>query len=152
MAHEWRCHAVQNGWFYKCPLGHVLPQFIEPLKEQGVHDGVRISDAPGFFDELHAYLTSPDPLASCSYCRGTMGRSFSHEQVARNTFRSFQQRPTEDLLDWAHLRYTRLERLVPAWLHELPKGRFRAVLRRALGARTGSGWVSRRVRARSAIP
>jgi organic radical activating enzyme len=100
IAHRWRCHNVQGGYFFKCPQSLFLPQLLGPDKlGQPAADGLKIDDSPTFAQDLLDYLESPEPLASCHHCLGSIGQLFPHEQVLRSQWRQFQQAETEALID-----------------------------------------------------
>jgi hypothetical protein len=43
-------------------------------------DRIRITDSPEFAKDLLPYLESTEPLSSCYYCLGSLGKLFAHEQ------------------------------------------------------------------------
>jgi hypothetical protein len=101
IAHDWRCHVVAEGRFYKCPqsyfLGKTLSEKADPARGSGDADGIEISDAPTFRDQLCTYLESPDPLNACRPAAlGTVGRRFGHEQVPRHDWVVLQAFHTAD--------------------------------------------------------
>lgn len=99
VAHHWRCHTIQDGYFYRCPQSLFLPRVLNDAITPATVDGIKIVDTPDFQEQLLAYLESLAPLHSCSYCLGSAGRLFPHGQVARKDWRNLQQAPTEALLD-----------------------------------------------------
>lgn len=105
MAHQWCCYNVHEGYFFKCPESIFLPRlrteddFADPFI-----DGIKIKDSPTFGKDLLAYLKSPEPLASCKYCLGSVGKLFPNEQVSRREWRKPQERPTEELIDIVYLK------------------------------------------------
>lgn len=86
-AWTWHCHAIQDGYLYRCPiaplLGYKLHQ--QGLVERDFHedDGLKLDDSPGFADRMRAYLESPAPLESCSYCLGCVGKAIKHRQMRK---------------------------------------------------------------------
>jgi hypothetical protein len=104
VAHWWRCHTLADGRFYKCPQSYYLPQVLESCDGNHLADSIAIEDSDHFRVELRAYLDAPEPLLTCGTCLGTAGKRFPHEQVGRRDFRSHQQRPAEELIDYALLR------------------------------------------------
>ena len=70
---------------------------------QSAADGVKISDSPDLARDLSTYLKSPEPLAACRYCLGSVGKRFPHSQVARRGWRQLQAGATESLLDVEYL-------------------------------------------------
>jgi radical SAM family protein len=100
VAHVWRCHVVCGGYFYKCPQSYFLTKTHgEPVGA----DGIAIDDRATLGAELRAYLASPESLTACRRCLGTVGRRFAHEEVPRRGWAQPQQRPAEDLVDYALL-------------------------------------------------
>lgn len=100
MANVWRCNTVLNGHLYRCPQSAFLPSVIP---RPGTDDGLPLTDAPSFGQQLLAFLESSDPLGTCANCLGSVGRLFRHSQVRRPAWRTRQQHHTEELLDWEHL-------------------------------------------------
>jgi organic radical activating enzyme len=99
IVHDWRCHTVSDGRFYKCPQSYFLPKLLGSCNGNGAVDSIAIEDTDSFRQDLLSFLESTEPLATCGYCLGTSGRRFAHAQVKRSEFRSFQQRPAEELVD-----------------------------------------------------
>jgi hypothetical protein len=104
MAHQWHCYNIHDGFFFKCPQSVFLPRFLHKsdLTNQFI-DGIRIGDLPGFRKNLIAYLESHEPLASCKYCLGSVGKLFHHEEIPRSEWGQRQNRSTEDLIDNEYL-------------------------------------------------
>lgn len=103
VAHDWRCHTIADGRFYKCPHSYFLPQVLDPCADNAQDDSIPIEDSEDFGGKLLAFLESPEPLQSCRHCLGTAGKEIEHTQVKRAEFRDLQQHPTEDLIDAALL-------------------------------------------------
>ncbi len=103
IAHQWNCHNVENGYFFKCPQALLLPRALAGKLSSRTADGLALSDEPEFGKSLRDYLESHEPLESCRHCLGSVGKRFSHEQVPRGEFRTSQKGPTEELLDEARL-------------------------------------------------
>lgn len=99
VVHDWRCHTVADGRFYKCPQSYFLPKVVEGCAGNEALDSIPITDSPTFGAELLAFLESPEPLASCGHCLGTAGRRFPQSQARRVEFRNLQRYPAEDLVD-----------------------------------------------------
>jgi SAM-dependent methyltransferase/organic radical activating enzyme len=74
-AHEWSCHTVHEGHYYKCPTAALLPT---RLRQRGVAfaphpaDGVPLAEA-NLEGRLAAYLAAERPLGACAWCLGTSG-------------------------------------------------------------------------------
>jgi organic radical activating enzyme len=102
MANTWRCHTVWRGRLFRCPQSLFLALAVNELT--GVGEGIEINGDPGFVDRMLSFLEDTRPLASCRRCLGSVGRMFANQQVPRSTWREPQHAPTEDLVDWQHLR------------------------------------------------
>jgi cyclic pyranopterin phosphate synthase len=99
IVHHWHCHNIDRGYFYKCPQAIFLPKMLHDKFPSPNIDGLRIVDSPSFGADLRAYLDSPDPLASCKHCLGTVGKRFGHSQVKRSEWRQYQQTNLEEMVD-----------------------------------------------------
>lgn len=97
VAHVWRCHTVEDGFFFKCPQSVFIPRTLATGSPPD--NGVAIDDGPDFGRRLLEYLDSRDPLPACRNCLANAGRLFPHEQANRRTWHEAQQAPTEELLD-----------------------------------------------------
>jgi len=102
MAHVWKCHTVWDGQLYRCPQSLFLPMALDALDDT---ESIKIAADGAFLGRLLTFLRSPDPLPSCRYCLGSIGRLFANEQTPRARWRDGQRMPTEDLVDWSHLRH-----------------------------------------------
>ena len=84
LAHDWSCHTVHQGYYFKCSPAPFLTGRLA-LRGESVQnrdsDGVRIHDNPRLREELEAYLRDEEPLEACYYCLGSSGRSFPHRQL-----------------------------------------------------------------------
>jgi len=78
-AHDWSCHAVQAGHYFKCSRADILRRRTGQAQEV---DGVPLH-APHLRRRLEAYLEEREPLASCAWCLGTSGSSFVHRQLGK---------------------------------------------------------------------
>lgn len=99
VVHEWRCHSVADGRFYKCPQSYFLPKLVAGCAANQAVDSILIEDPATFGRDLLAYLESTQPLAACGHCLGTSGWQFPHGQVRRVEFRGLQQGTAEELVD-----------------------------------------------------
>jgi organic radical activating enzyme len=99
VAHDWRCHTVADGRFYKCPQSYFIPKVVEACAGNQIKDSILIRDTESFRDELYEYLCSCRPLQTCGYCLGTSGLQFPHAQTRRSQFRDLQYRSGREMLD-----------------------------------------------------
>lgn len=103
IAHRWGCHNVRDGYFYKCPQAHAIPARAGLHGLRSDKDGISLDDPTDLLRRLMSYLTDPMPLGACRYCLGSVGKRFSHENLARPEWRAQQARGSEHLLDWNYL-------------------------------------------------
>lgn len=96
VAHQWGCHMVRQGYFYKCPRSAYLPVLLGYERET---DALKILDDPSFQARLLEYLNSPRPLRACANCLGTVGRSFPHHLAPRAEWRKSLDWSVTELLD-----------------------------------------------------
>jgi organic radical activating enzyme len=75
IGNRWRCLTVEDGMLYRCPQSVLLAQ---DSKAGRTSDGIRINDVQGT-SELHAWITRPTPLLSCSSCTGSVGLRHPHQ-------------------------------------------------------------------------
>jgi hypothetical protein len=102
IAHSWQCHAVFEGYFYRCFQSVLIPRIL--LGQTGadlVADGLRLSNRGSLGNELRAFLADSKPPKSCRYCLGTSGLPIRVRQERR--WPKQAQRTTEELVDWKHL-------------------------------------------------
>ncbi|MBD3233874.1 MAG: 4Fe-4S cluster-binding domain-containing protein [candidate division Zixibacteria bacterium] len=131
--HYHHCHTFYEGYYYKCSK----PIYLEAyLRKKGVDspgfqeiDGVALH-APDLYDRIEAYRDNRNPLESCSYCLGTVGKSVKWEQYNKDELNSLQPSrviPVEELIDFKQLnrilRKLRLYRMIMGrnWLHKIWK-------------------------------
>lgn len=118
IAHEWRCHLVTDGHFYKCPHAYFLAKTLARPEAHG--DGLPISTDASFQKRLLEYLRSPTPLRACTHCLGTAGKRFTHRQEGRRSWAELQEDSSESLIDASRLaearRYTGVQAGVRALL------------------------------------
>lgn len=99
VAHDWRCHTVADGRFYKCPQSYFIPKVVGACATNQADDSILIRDTDEFRDELFQYLCSCQPLRTCGHCLGTSGLQFPHAQTRRPQFRDLQYRSAQEMLD-----------------------------------------------------
>lgn len=104
IAHVWGCHAIQEGYFYKCPQSIYIPQILGWPADAHTADGIKITDSPGFLEDLHRYLTSPDPLQSCRHCLDSHGKRRDIVQVRPRDWLAQHDEPAEAILDYKELQ------------------------------------------------
>ena len=84
LAHEWSCHTIHEGYYFKCSPAPFLTARMALRGESVLNresDGVRIHNNPRLREELEAYLRAEEPLEACYYCLGSSGRQFPHRQM-----------------------------------------------------------------------
>lgn len=87
-----RCLVVRDGVFYKCTRAAYHADFHAKVTLEGAHDadaeatqraiGIPLS-APDFAERAAAYLSAPEPIASCRHCLGSAGPLTPHVQLRR---------------------------------------------------------------------
>lgn len=100
VANFWGAHGVRDGHFYKCPQSMYAGRLTHGIAE---HDRVAIDDRPTLQAELLEFVNSPEPLAACSHCLGTVGIQEPHALPARSRWRDSIDRTSEELTDYAWL-------------------------------------------------
>ena len=83
--HLWGCHTLHGGFLYRCPPALFLGLLAH--REPDPTEAIRLRRGPGFLEELHQFLCSPVPPATCWECLGSVGRAFPHEQFSRTRWR-----------------------------------------------------------------
>lgn len=101
VAHVWRCHTVDRGFFYRCPQSLFIPKAVPGVTWSVDSDRLPIRGGDGFREELLDFLQREEPLAACSKCLGSVGRIFPHTIGGRG---DSHPEPSEALLDPVHLR------------------------------------------------
>jgi organic radical activating enzyme len=96
--HQWRCHTVAEGMFFRCPQSYFLPKVLTDSFADPHVDGLRIDESATFGARLLAYLNDSAPLAACTHCLGTAGTLVDHQQVRRVEFRATQDRPAASMI------------------------------------------------------
>lgn len=85
IAHKNQNHVIREGRYYKCsrPLftGTYLARKGVVAPDFAVVDGVDLH-APRLEERLQAYIADPEPLQSCRFCLGTVGKPVAHRQMA----------------------------------------------------------------------
>ncbi len=105
IVHEWRCHTLADGFFYKCPLGYYIPKGLGSDEDRAsTADGIKLSDSVDLRDRLLSYLQSAIPLLSCRRCLGTVGKNFPFEELPRKSWAQAQHHTVEQLMDPELLR------------------------------------------------
>jgi organic radical activating enzyme len=100
IVHDWRCHTVANGMFFRCPQSYFLPKLLTGHFAIPNVDSLRIDATNDFGDRLLAFLNATEPLASCSQCLGTSGHMVSHVQIRRAQFRAEQEVPAAEMISY----------------------------------------------------
>jgi organic radical activating enzyme len=98
VVHGWRSHTVAHGMLFRCPQSCFLPRVLGEHFDDPEVDALRIEDSDDFGKRLFDFLTSDDPLASCSQCLGSSGHLVSHVQVRRGEFRAAQKIPAQEMI------------------------------------------------------
>lgn len=86
LARDWSCHFVYEGHFYKCTPAAFIPRRLELAGRAASFseaDAIPLHNNANLRDRIIEYLNSPEPLESCQYCLGSMGKSIPHHQMNR---------------------------------------------------------------------
>jgi|SRR5579862_771513 len=105
IANVWGCHGVRDGRFFKCPQSMYIPTLTGRPFEA---DHIPIEDTPDLKERLLAFINSPRPLSSCTYCVGTVGKKHDHVQLPRKDWPADLNRPTEEMVDYERLDRSKL--------------------------------------------
>ncbi len=86
LVHEWSCHLVYEGRFYKCTTAAFMQHRLAlvSVPHDSAADGVDLHAGGDLQRRIENYMRSDEPLASCAYCLGTVGRRVSHRQLSRS--------------------------------------------------------------------
>ncbi len=98
-ANLWGCHAVYDGYLFRCPQSIYLARTIPALKDTPFIDGLKISQERDFSRKIQAFFTGKEPLQACRYCLGTVGTQVEQQQVKREHWISYQQGGTLSMVD-----------------------------------------------------
>lgn len=99
---SWSCHTIEDGFFYKCPHCLFIPK-IAADNYNYKEDGLKLESTLDFREKLESYLHSTEPIASCKYCLGSVGKLFPHQLVSASNWLPQQERKSEELLDREYL-------------------------------------------------
>ncbi len=112
IAHAWGCQTFLDGYFYLCSRPLFLGQY---LALKGIHlghapqaEGVALHE-DGLLERLQAYLHRTQPLPSCRYCLGTVGR---HGQWRRLDTEARRRPPRLDRSAAEHVDHNRMRYLL----------------------------------------
>ena len=85
IAHTWSCQTFYDGRFYLCSRPIYTDTYLTHVggkaRDLRAVDGVALHE-PQLLERLRAYLQSRQPLKSCSFCLGTVGRYEPHAQLS----------------------------------------------------------------------
>ncbi len=113
LAWKMHCHTLFDGWITRCSR---LPFLDLRLNHTGLinnsllkQDGLRITDTEDFPERLRRYMETDEPLTSCQYCIGSVGKRFVHAQLSKEEIQreSWREVPLAGNIDWFKL-YRRL--------------------------------------------
>lgn len=97
VVHDWQCHTVEDGWFYRCPQSVFIPRGLGLQEAVPGRDGVALNGEQDLGERLAACLDRNEPLEGCGHCLGTVGRLEKHSQGSRRDW--IENQPADDLLD-----------------------------------------------------
>lgn len=117
IAHTWRCHAIFEGYFFRCSPSLLIPRILQKETHTNIWiDGLKITSSEDFTDRLREFLSSKKPLNACRYCLGSVGKRFVPTQ--ESPWDSGVHRSAEELIDRKYLRYYEWigNRRTPYWM------------------------------------
>jgi hypothetical protein len=97
IANVWGCHAVRDGFFYKCPQSIYIP-IMTGLSADA--NRMSIIDGASFPSDLLEFINSPEPLAACAYCVGTVGKQETSTLLPRGSWHDHIDEKLEELIDY----------------------------------------------------
>jgi len=86
-----RCHLLRRGAFYTCTRPVHFQSHLSAARDLS-GDGLGLHDGPAMRDELLAYLTRPEPLATCSLCHGGDAPMAPHRLLTRAELTRLRER------------------------------------------------------------
>jgi len=99
IANLWGCHAVREGYFYKCPQSIYIPGLVQGINGVAA-DRIRIEGMDDFQTRLLAFVNSPEPLHCCTYCVGTVGKLEPHALIRRARWKLEVEKASSELIDY----------------------------------------------------
>lgn len=100
VANYWGCHGLRDGYFYKCPQSMYAGRLQGGIAES---DRIAITDRPTLQAELLEFVNSPEPLAACANCLGTVGIQQPFNLPPRSRWLESIDQPSEALTDYEWL-------------------------------------------------
>lgn len=100
IANYWGCHAVRDGYFYKCPQSIYLPDLT---KGKVAVERLAIVDRDDFATTLLDFVNAPVPLSSCAHCTGTVGVMEEISKIPRGQLARHIDLALEDIIDYPWL-------------------------------------------------
>lgn len=97
VANFWGCHAVREGYFYKCPQSIYIPMITDTQPDT---DRLAIVDDDRFPLALFDFVNSVAPLAACAHCIGTTGILKAHEFLPLEQWRERIDKRSEEIVDY----------------------------------------------------
>lgn len=81
--HFWSCHAIQEGYYYKCSVSAFMEKRLKML---GItfdkkNDCIHIINNSNLKNDLEKFISSSIPLNACSFCLGSDGQTCDHYQM-----------------------------------------------------------------------
>jgi hypothetical protein len=105
-ARIWGCQSIHEGYFFKCPQCIYIPGILDQsVVFDYKKDGIRIVSDSNFQDTLKNYLMSKEPLNSCRYCLGGVGKLRANTMLKTAAWKSSYDVPTEQLVDFDKLHF-----------------------------------------------
>lgn len=100
-SNDWQCFNYHDGYFFKCPQSWVLSYLFKNFSYDSV--GVKVEDNKIFKKKLINYILSEEPLISCSYCLGCVGKLFDVQQDDKIRYEKHIAEEYSDYIDYDFL-------------------------------------------------
>lgn len=93
IAHFWRCITIDKGKLYRCPQSMILSEKTGDFSET-----INIYELKNI-EMLLNFLENNEPIKACSYCLGSIGKSFKHQQLHKSKWESALPDNPDDAID-----------------------------------------------------
>lgn len=102
MAQVWGCHAVRDGFIYRCPQSIYISMLGGA---QGSAEGLSLDDEPTapLQPRLLAFLNAAGPLRACSQCAGSSGKTIEQVFLVRRDWQKDLDISLSEMVDQERL-------------------------------------------------
>lgn len=100
-SHDWQCFNYHDGYFFKCPQSWShSDNFVEVNYDK---IGVKVEESNELRKKLNNYINNKEPLFSCYYCLGCVGKLFSIKQMKKDRYKNFIPATYKKQIDYQFL-------------------------------------------------